>query len=191
MNLREYLCQLLGCGDCSEVEEQLVQCHEANAVLDDALTNAQETIRQLELIVPHPTPPKIDLVAQRDSLWVQSVIDSMKLNIQRLPLDQTYYLTNQSNFLNIVAWDWVDGYEYRKEKFDCENFAFLFKAHIDLYFNLNQVGLVISYRAGHAFNMVIYADGNVALLEPQNDVVWVYPQVPKPFYDLQDAIVVI
>ena len=192
MNLRDFLCGLLGCNaDCSEQEAALIQCQQAKAELEKALAYAQETIRQLELIVPRPAPPKVDLIAQEDTVWIQQVIDSMDLGIIRLPLDQTYYLTNQANFLNIVAWDWVDTLDYVKEKHDCENFAFLFKAHIDTFFQLNQVGLVIDYQSGHAYNLVIYPDGKVMVLEPQSDALYLWTKRITDFYSLKGAIVLI
>jgi len=154
------------------------------------LIEAENTIRQLELLVPRPVPPKIDLIAQKDTNWIQQVLDSMNLDIVRLPLDQTYYLTDQSNFLNIISWDWTDRIDYLKERFDCENFAILFKSIVDLYFNLNQVALVIDYKAGHAYNLVIYPNGNVMLLEPQSDVMWAWNVRPN-VYTLEGAIVLI
>ena len=192
MKLRDCLCNLLGCKtNCDEYEIALIKCHQANEQLNLEIDNLKETIKQLELIVPRPAPPKIDLITQKDTSWIQQVIDSMNLGIIRLPLDQTYYLTDQSNFLNIVAWDWVDTYEYRKEKFDCENFAFLFKAQVDLFFNLNQVGLVIDYQSGHAYNLVIYPNGKVMVLEPQSDKLYLWTNRIKDFYSLKGAIVLI
>ena len=191
MNLRDILCQLLGCkADCTAQEQALRACLTQNEQLDITIRDLKAENEQLKLLVPHPAPPKIDNIAQRDSAFIQSVLDGMKLNIQRLPLDQTYYLTNQSNFLNIVAWDWTDRTEYIREKYDCENFAFTFKAAIDFYFNINQVGMVIDYQAGHAYNIVIYPDGNAQIIEPQNDSLWFWRVRPN-VYDMRGAIVLI
>jgi hypothetical protein len=189
MNMRDYLCKLLKCN--SDCQAALLQCQQGKAELELELADAKAAIEQLELIVPHPAPPKITNIAQKDSAWVQQVIDSMNLGIQRLPLDQTYNLCSRANFLNIVAWDWVDTYEYRKEKFDCENFAFLFKAQVDLFFLLNQVGLVIDYNSGHAYNLIFYPDGKVDVLEPQSDALYLWTQRPEAFYSLKGAIVLI
>ena len=155
------------------------------------LIEAENTIRQLELLVPRPAPPMIDLIAQKDSTFIQQVLDSMKLGIIRLPLDGTYYMTNQSNFLNIIAWDWTDRIDYLKEKFDCENFAILFKAIVDLYFHLNQVGIVIDYKSGHGYNLVVYPDGNVMVLEPQSDGLYLWTKRVKDFYSLEGAVALI
>lgn len=191
-NWRDYLCGLLGCkADCSEELAALEEC--ANQRLDclkkkHALELENE---QLKLLVPRPTPPKIDYVVEKGSLWVQQVLDGMGLGIIRLGLDANYYLTNQTNFLNIVAWDWVDSIKYIAEKFDCENFAFAFKSHVDMYFHLNQVAVVIDYKSGHGYNLVIFPDGKVMVLEPQSDNLYVWTKRPEKFYSLQGAIVLV
>jgi len=191
-NWRDYFCSLLNCkADCSEYQSALVQCQQSKGELELKLADAVETIRQLELLVPRPTPPKINYVLEKDGLWIQQVIDSMNLGIVRFPLDGKYYLTNQSNFLNIVVWDWTDRIDYLKDKFDCENFAILFKAIVDLYFNLNQVAIIIDYKSGHGYNLVIYPDGNVSVVEPQSDALYVWTQRPQQFYSLQGAIALI
>jgi hypothetical protein len=115
----------------------------------------------------------------------------MNLGIQRLPLDVTYYLTNQRGFLNVVAWDWTDTLPYIRERFDCENFALLFKAHVDLHFHINQVAVIIDYQSGHAYNLVVYPDGNKQVLEPQSDALYVWTQRIEKFYSLKGAIALI
>ena len=152
------------------------------------LSAAQDTIRRLELICPRPAPPVLGDIATRDTAWVQQQLDDMKLGIQRLPLDATYYLTNQRGFLNVVAWDWTDTLPYIRERFDCENFALLFKAHADLHFHINQVAVIIDYHSGHGYNLVLYPDGNKQVLEPQSDALYVWTQRPETFYSLKGAI---
>ena len=155
------------------------------------LIKAENTIKQLELLVPRPAPPEIDYVVEKDTLWVQQVLDGMGLGIIRLGLDANYYLTNQTNFLNIVAWDWVDSIKYVAERFDCENFAFAFKSHVDMYFHLNQVAVVIDYKSGHGYNLVIFPNGKVMVLEPQSDNLYVWTKRPEAFYSLKGAIVLL
>ena len=192
MNLREILCQLLGCkADCTTEEQALRACLTQNEQLDITIRDLKAEIEQLKLLVPHPAPPKIDNIAQRDSAFIQQVINGFNLDLVWLQLDITYYLTTQAGFLNIVAWDWVDSYEYRKDRFDCENFAFLFKARTDLYFGLNQVAVVLDYQSGHAYNLVIYPDGNAQVLEPQSDALYIWTKRPQTFYDMRGAIVLI
>ena len=190
MNIRDYLCQWLGCND-AECQETLYQCQQRTGEL--ALENAdlKETIRQLELLVPRPTPPKIDYIVEKDTAWIQQVIDGLGLGIIRLPLDATYRLTDYGNFLNIVVWDWIDSIKYQSDIFDCENFAIAFKSHVDEIFLLNQVGIVIDYESGHGYNLVIFPNGKVMILEPQSDNLYIWTQRPEKFYSLHGAIVLI
>ncbi|MCJ7634428.1 hypothetical protein MUP77_18805 [Candidatus Bathyarchaeota archaeon] len=151
------------------------------------LNEARDILSQLS---PRPIPPEITSVAERDTLWLQQCLIKLEPSIIRLPLDGKYRLTTQSNFLNIVAWDWVDSKKYLAEVFDCENFAITFKAHVDWYFGLNQVGVVIDYAAGHGYNLVVFPDGKVMLLEPQSDQLIAWPNMAS-LYVLKNAFVLI
>jgi hypothetical protein len=161
------------------------------AQLSDELTQAKDTIRRLELICPRPAPPLLGNITEQTSAWIQQQLDSMNLGIQRLALDATYYMTNQRGFLNVVAWDWTDTLPYIRERFDCENFAILFKAHADLHFHINQVAIIIDYQSGHGYNLVVYPDGNKQVLEPQSDALYVWTQRIEKFYSLKGAIALI
>lgn len=154
-----------------------------------ALADAKEKIRQLELLADRPAPPTLTYTTQRDNAWMQNEIDSMGLDIQRLVLDSMYYMTNQGNMLNIIAWDYTDTLKYLKHRFDCENFAILFKAICDLHFRINQVAIVLDYVSGHGYNLIIYPDGNKAILEPQHDALYVWTKRPQQFYCLRGAYV--
>jgi len=158
------------------------------AKLTSELEEAKEKIRQLELLIPRPPPPIITVTYERDSAWIQQCIDGMNLNITRFALDAIYTMTNQSNFFNIVAWDWCDTLEYVKELFDCENFAILFKAFVDLYFRLNQVAIILDYVSAHAYNLVFFPDGNMSVLDVEYDGMWVWTKRPVIFYALEGAI---
>lgn len=190
MNFLDFLGELSGYKQKYELEKagRLV-CLQSKGELELALSNAEEHIRQLELVTPKP--PQIDLIAQKDNVWIQGIIDGLDLGIIRYQLDQTYYLTNQTNFLNIVAWDWIDTVKYQKELYDCENFAISFKAQVDKVFLLNQVGIVLDYESGHAYNLVIFPDGKVMVLEPQSDNLVCWTKRVQDFYSLKDAIVII
>lgn len=158
------------------------------AQLTAELAEAKEKIRQLELLIPRPPPPVITVTYERDNAWIQQCIDGMNLGIVRYQLDAIYTMTNQSNFLNIIAWDWCDALEYVKELFDCENFAILFKAYVDLYFRLNQVAIILDYKSAHAYNLVFFPDGNISVLDVEYDGIWVWTKRPVIFYPLEGAI---
>jgi len=170
---------------------QLIDASATIAQLSDELAQAKDTIRRLELISPRPAPPVLGNITEQTSAWIQQQLDSMNLGIQRLPLDASYFLTNQRSFLNVVAWDWTDTLPYIRERFDCENFALLFKAHADLHFHINQVAVIIDYESGHGYNLVLYPDGNKQVLEPQSDALYVWTQRLDKFYSLKGAIALI
>jgi hypothetical protein len=191
-NWRDFLGEISGYKQLYEAASlELYEARASIAELSKELAEARETIRQLELLVPRPPPPVLGYVIQKDTAWLQHQLDAMKLGLIRLPLDATYYLTNQNSFLNVVAWDWTDTLPYIRERFDCENFALLFKAHVDLHFHLNQVAVIIDYQSGHGYNLVIYPDGNKQVLEPQSDALYVWTKRPEKFYSLQGAIALI
>ncbi|MBA7466132.1 hypothetical protein ES707_01307 [subsurface metagenome] len=188
-NLRDYLCQLLGCGGEYEelyrdAAEGLIQCSHKKQEL-------KETIRQLELLVPRPTPPTIDYVVEKDSLWVQQRLDGMGLEIIRLPLDGNYRLTNRKNFLNVVSWDITDRMEYVRDFFDCDKFAMLFKVMVNLVFRLTQVAYIIDYKSGHSYDLILYPDSESMVHEPQSDGMYVWTKRLTDFYSLRGAIALI
>lgn len=175
---------------CGECKAALADCNLAKAECAGQLVAAQLKIAQLEQLVPHPAPPELGTVYERTTLWIQERLMFLEPTIVRLPLDGTYRLVNQRDFLNIVAWDWVDSRKYTAEIFDCENFAIAFKSHVDWYLGLNQVGIVIDYDAGHGYNIVVFPDGNVMLVEPQNDHLIAWPNM-SGVYVLKGAFVLI
>ena len=111
------------------------------------------------------TPPKLtghkDMV-KRD---VSKAIGAAKVTW----LDSKYVAVSQKEFQKIIDWDWTDNKKYVAEKYDCDNFAFSFKARVDRKFHVNTVGLVIDYAGGHAYNIVIFSDGTSKIFEPQSD----------------------
>lgn len=185
MNLRDYICEWLGCKkNYSELQKELDKCCYA-------LTEAHETIRQLELLVPQPTPPKIDYIVEKDTAWVQAELDSLGLQIIRLPLDGNYRLTNRKNFMNIVAWDAIDRIQYVTNYFDCDKFALMFKVQVNLIFNITQVAAIIDYQSGHAYNLILFPNTEPMVFEPQTDGIWVWTKRIKDFYSLEGAIALI
>lgn len=190
MNLLDYLCEWLGCND-AECQEELYQCQQRTGELALELADAKETIRQLEFLVPRPTPPEIDYVVEKDTAWVQQQLDSLGLQIIRLPLDGNYRLTNRKNFLNVVAWDVTDRIQYVNDFFDCDKFAMLFKVMVNLIFNLTQVADIIDYKSGHSYNLILYPDTEPMIFEPQSDGMYVWTKRVKDFYSLSGAIALI
>ena len=193
MNLRDYLCDLLGCkADCSEYEQlyrdaadDLIECSHKKAEL-------QETIRQLELLVPRPMPPKLDYIVEKSDAWVETQLRNMGLNIIRLRLDNVFKITNRKNFINkILVYDTTDQLPYIKSIFDCEDFTFLFKVMMHLNFGVNQMAVILDYISGHAYGLVLFDDSEHLILEIQTDGIYVWTKRVKDFYSLEGAIALI
>ena len=111
------------------------------------------------------TPP--ELTGHKDMLKrdVSKAIGGAKMTC----LDNKYVAVSEKEFQKIIDWDWTDNKKYVAEKYDCDNFAFSFKARVDRKFHINTVGLVIDYDGGHAYNIIIFSNGTSKIFEPQSD----------------------
>jgi len=155
-------------------------------MLINKLNEAKELLKSTS---KYPAPPKVTVVTERDADWISQKLEP--LQVLWFQLDKKYYMTDQSNFLNIVAWDWTDSYDYVRERFDCDKFAIMFKSRVNERFLLNQVGVVLDYGSGHAYNLIIYPDGNIMLLEPQSDTIFCWTKRIEMFYKLTNAYVLL
>lgn len=171
--------------------ELLDACSEDKLWLARELAKRDDLIRQLRLLTTMPEPPEITYKVTRDTIWIQQQIDSMGLAIVRVPLDMEYILTNHSNMLNVIAWDATDKIKYVREKFDCENFAILFKAMTDLVFHLNQVVIIMDYISKHSYNLILYPNEKHQVCEPQSDGLYLWTERLDKFYSMRGAIAII
>jgi hypothetical protein len=90
-------------------------------------------------------------------------------DMPRLAMDGNYMACTQADFMRFLAWDWTNTYKpYLLETWDCDDFAWYLAARCRQ-FDLNAVGMVIDYSAGHAYNVVVFKDGTASIWEPQND----------------------
>jgi len=95
--------------------------------------------------------------------------------IYRIPFDRAIQLVSLDWLQRIILWDWVDAKKYYTQTFDCEDFAFLFKARTALYFRIT-IALMIDYSGGHAYNILILPEGKCLIFEPQNDQIIGIPE---------------
>jgi len=191
-NLRNLLCSWLGCQtDCSAEQSQLTACLTQTADLQGVIETQAEQIRQLQLLVPRPPPTPLDYTVELDTAWVDAQLSALKLNIVRLPLDGKYRLTNRKNFANIVAYDTTERLVYVRDFFDCDKFAMMFKVMTNLIFNVNQVAYILDYKSGHSYNLVLFAESEPMVLEPQSDGMWMWTQRLDRFYSLEGAFALI
>jgi len=119
------------------------------------------------------TPPDLsDPLFEADTSWIGEKLRDVNIlntGMVHKPLDSKYWCCSRLDFDAIIKWDWTDNKRYIAEKYDCDNFAFSFKARMDRRFHLNNVGLVIDYAGGHAYNVIVFSDGSATLFEPQSD----------------------
>jgi len=109
---------------------------------------------------------------EKDGSWISSQLMRAGFvggEVHRLPLDSRYWVCTKKDFQDWIEWDWTNGKKYIAEEYDCDNFAFSFKARCDRKIGINAVGLVIDYSGGHAYNLVVFSDVAPELFEPQND----------------------
>ena len=122
------------------------------------------------------TPPEIKGRKDMSQYEIAKAMGGVK-NITWL--DSKYVAIPKAEFQKIIDWDWTDNKTYIAEKYDCENFSFSFKARVDRRFYINTVGLVIDYEAGHAYNVIIFANGSMKIFEPQSDG---WPKIGSKLY---------
>lgn len=158
------------------------------------LNKLEETKQLLGSISTYPPPPLIDFVVEKDASWVEKQLEP--LGVIWLQLDTHYFMTNQTNFLNLIAWDWTNTYPHIRNRLDCDKrssmftkriHSLAFRSNINERFMLNQVGEVIDYGSGHAYNLVIFPDGNIMLLEAISDNLFCWTKRIKMFYPLSGA----
>ena len=133
-----------------------------------------ELIDNLKHCLDFFTLPEVE-ADTTDNIFIHSSINKWKATYDKenkmaiMALDSKYFVCDEKSMKAIIDWDWTDNKKYVADKYDCDNFAFSFKAMVDKRFGLNNVGLVIDYSGGHAYNIIIFKDGSVKLFEPQTD----------------------
>lgn len=187
MSLRDYICQILGC--TRQCNASLLECLSDREELRLDLANAHKHIEQLEKMSLRPAPPELTNTVEKDTAWVGSILMGMEAKVVRLPLGPEFRLTDKDTFLDFIAWSWVDSFEYHKF-YRCGNFAVSFKADADQW-GVNQVGVVLDYVSSHAYNIVVFPNGKVMLLEPQSDNIFFHGEHAPQFYNLKGAVVII
>ena len=117
-------------------------------------------------------PPLMTTKEAKDNMWVYNQLFEGGFygpKMKKLNLDTKYWACSKQEFEDWIEWDWTNGKKYIAEQYDCDNFAFSFKARCDRKIGINTVALVIDYSGGHAYNLVCFTDAPAELYEPQSD----------------------
>ena len=104
------------------------------------------------------------------------------LGCKTMLLDLWYKVVDLNTWKEIIQSDTLNSIKkWKRDVFDCDNFAIVFMAHVEELYEINSVGLAIGkiYDANsnklvgyHAFNVIVVKEGNdleVYLYEPQTD----------------------
>ena len=117
-------------------------------------------------------PPEMTTREQFNTSWVYKQMKDagfLTSGMKRLHLDSKYWACSKKEFQDWITWDWTNKKKYISEQYDCDNFAFSFKARCDRKIGVNSVALIIDYSGGHAYNLVAFTDAPAELYEPQSD----------------------
>ena len=117
-------------------------------------------------------PPEMTTREQFNTSWVYKQMKDagfLTSGMKRLHLDSKYWACSKKEFEGWIKWDWTNKKKFIAEEYDCDNFAFSFKARCDRKIGVNSVALIIDYSGGHAYNLVAFTDAPAELYEPQSD----------------------
>lgn len=129
---------------------------------------------------------------ERDGEYIERRLeryfDAWGDGIGRVPLDGTYYCAWKADIKHFMSHHWGDELDYVRSKYDCETFAFRFKADADQH-GFNNVGVVVDWSNRHAYNIAVYPGANTpSLIEPQSNE---FVTQEGALYDIEHGIVLI
>jgi len=171
------------CGDQLTKYESAIA--EANLLLGEwlsrlpGLATPQKMLEKLKTLYQWYVPPFRPAVEEMTFGEVYKRVDQLPGVKKWLRLDGKYYTTDRKTLERLIKWDWTDTKKYELDRFDCDKFAFYFKARMALDFGINAIGVVLDYSAAHAYNLLLPNDVDQPLIfEPQNDKI--YPVTTRP-----------
>ena len=85
------------------------------------------------------------------------------------PVDSKYWTYSREVWERIIADDETSKMMGWPDRMDCDDFALRFKSNGSIWYNATAVGIVKDDSAGHAYNVIVFADGKAKLFEPQQD----------------------
>jgi len=82
--------------------------------------------------------------------------------------DMDYKLTSKEEIERFLFSDRTDGYVYRKEYYNCDDFSFRLMGNLSIP-GWAELAFGIAWSFKHAFNIFLDKDKKVWIIEPQND----------------------
>ena len=170
--------------------DKLVVPNEYFAILDaaehDAILNPPRTSSALPLTIDIEEQHKVFAVKDVEKLW-----HDLGVGMRILLIDRDYIALPVELWYDITVENDVDTEIYVPERFDCDDFAFAFKGEMSRQWEVNGVGIVMSFSAGHAFVALLTVERTgglgIRFMEPQTDG-WV--DTTEPSYDLDQGLVI-
>ncbi len=113
----------------------------------------------------------VDYVAERLMAEFPEVGDRLYLS------DSRYLLVPHDEVEKLLNWDATDGFVYVPELYDCDDFEFRLWGQVNSLPEWAGISLGIIWfsEPPHAMNIFVDIDGNVWLIEPQNDGIFQRP----------------
>lgn len=152
----------------------------------------EETVRDIverKFGIPTVDTKKIHRDTIEASLKEKTKYDGSDSPIETVYTDGTYLAPTNSDEINVLKTiSSITSYlPYRPEIFDCEDFANPFSTLAAFIGGSNTVGVVYDWSSGHAYNVIIDADGELTFYEPQDNT---EVQIGDGVYKLEDALIV-
>ena len=92
-------------------------------------------------------------------------------------IDANFYAVPWETWQLILEYSNVEAGTYRKDRYDCDDFAVALRAAVSRKLGLNSVGLVFDISGRHAYSALLVTNPTrIVFLEPQNDKVVVKQQ---------------
>ena len=158
-----------------------------------------EVVKNLKEALNFFKLPTIEMV-EEDKMFVAAAIQTPIITLKnsgKMPhsarmnthyIDSKYHLCSEKDMTAIIKFDWTDRKKYVSEFYDCDNFAFNFKAMVARRFGINSVGLVIDWSGGHAYNIIAFRNGSMKIFEPQSDS---WPVLGSKMYKFEKGEIII
>ena len=186
------------------VHEVMDRCRNYMAHLPDSpgAPSAELTLGQLmaqdwdgnlaKIGVPALTPKRQDDAStQISTAWQRD--DNPARHLQLKLMDNQYWLASPDGMQKIAASTRTSELHYIKERFDCDDFASLFRSACATFYGCNAVGFVWDYTGRHSYNIAacLADDGSIVfrVIEPQDDTFVAHDMQRKAPYSLENGLV--
>ena len=123
--------------------------------------------------------------------WMQD--SNPARHLQLIMMDGTYWLPTVEDMHKIAESTRTADLHYIKERFDCDDFAGLFRGLCSVFYGVNSVGYVVDYSGRHSYNIAACtaANGGVEfrVIEPQSDRFVAHSMEHKAPYNMEQGFV--